>query len=62
MNQQPSRLTSVCKSAEQTGDNELLAKLSMGDMMAQNSKYHSACWISTIARKWVLIQKVSMKG
>ena len=40
----------VTKSAEQAGDNELLAKLSRGDMIAQKAKYHKKCLLALYYR------------
>ena len=36
----------VRKSAELTGDNFLLAKLSLGDMVALEAKYHTKCLLA----------------
>ena len=36
----------VCKSAELTGDSLLLAKLSLGDMVALEAKYHTKCLLA----------------
>ena len=38
--------TCVRKCAAQVGDNELLARLSMGDMVALEAKYHSKCLLA----------------
>ena len=42
--------TRVRKCAAQVGDNELLARLSMGDMVALEAKYHSKCLLALYYR------------
>ena len=42
--------TRVRKCAAQVGDNELMAKLSMGDMVALEAKYHSKCLLALYYR------------
>ena len=42
--------TRVRKCAVQVGDNELLARLSMGDMVALEAKYHSKCLLALYYR------------
>ena len=42
--------TRVRKCAAQVGDNELMARLSMGDMVALEAKYHSKCLLALYYR------------
>ena len=42
--------TRVRKCTAQVGDNELLARLSMGDMVALEAKYHSKCLLALYYR------------
>ena len=42
--------TRVRKCASQVGDNELLARLSMDDMVALEAKYHSKCLLALYYR------------
>lgn len=47
----PGRQVKVC--AELLEDTELLAKLSVGDMVAIEAKYHTKCWGYIIVQgKW----------
>ena len=56
--------TRARKCAAQVGDNELLARLSMGDMVALEAKYHSKCLLALYYRAKTTVEaepKLTMK-